>query len=443
MDKFLFCLIQYFLVSFSYILNIYNFKLLGVSLKNCYIYIIINVLVIAPLGYISESFIIPVSFFTIFILLYYKEKERLVNVIVSLLLSFITFMIVDLICGTLIINILNIDAAHLIKSKLLNIFLHISVMTSCFFASKAIGLIIKKNQLNKIKELNGSKFLTFILLNIGVSLAILYINAMINKSLNLSNKVITLNAVLFAAYFVTTIFTSYFFWTSVQRQNDYEKREKEFENFKEYTELLEDMHNDLRAFKHDHVNILATVKGYIDDKNISNLKDFFDKSIMPLSEGIISKNTRIGLLQNIKVVGLKGLLSSKIAKAQALNIDIFIDIAEEIDNIDIDMIELSRIIGILFDNALEAAVLCEKPAIKLGIVKREKSTIFIIINSCLEDIPPIHKMYEEGFSTKDENRGLGLNIVKKLIRQYSNITLRTTVEDREFCQELEICDYEK
>jgi two-component system, LytTR family, sensor histidine kinase AgrC len=444
MDRHLLVLFQSLMISFCYISNICNFRFVGARLRNCYMYIFINAIIITIfLGYKRESMVIPISFFIIFMLLYYKEKESFVNVIVSLMLSFITFMIVDLICGTILINVLNIDAAHLISNKLFNIFIHVSVVTSCFFVSKVIGSAIEKHRLNKIMEFKGSKFLTFILLNIGISLVILYINAMINKSLNISNNVITLNAILFLAYFITTLFISYFFWTSIQKQNDYEKREKDFENFKEYTELLETMHNDVRAFKHDYVNILATIKEYIDDENTTNLKDFFYKSIIPLSEGISNKNTRIGLLQKIKVVGLKGLLSSKIIGAQSLNVDVFIDIAEEIDNIDIDVIELSRIIGILFDNALEAAVLCEKPAVKLGIIKKENSFIFIIINSCSGDIPSIHKMYEEGFSTKGKNRGLGLYNVKKLIKQYPNVTLNTTIENKEFCQELEIYNHEK
>jgi two-component system sensor histidine kinase AgrC len=46
-------------------------------------------------------------------------------------------------------------------------------------------------------------------------------------------------------------------------------------------------------------------------------------------------------------------------------------------------------------------------------------------------------MFEKGFSTKGENRGVGLNNVKDILaNRYKNVILNTSIEDEMFKQEL-------
>lgn len=52
-------------------------------------------------------------------------------------------------------------------------------------------------------------------------------------------------------------------------------------------------------------------------------------------------------------------------------------------------------------------------------------------------------MYDEGFSTKGKNRGIGLNIVKDTVEDYSNILLNTEIKDNLFKQELVVCNENK
>lgn len=73
----------------------------------------------------------------------------------------------------------------------------------------------------------------------------------------------------------------------------------------------------------------------------------------------------------------------------------------------------------------------------LGIIKSLNCTTFIIENSCLSNLPPIHKLFEDGFSTKGTDRGFGLNIVRRLInKKYPNILLNTKIESEIFKHEL-------
>ena len=124
--------------------------------------------------------------------------------------------------------------------------------------------------------------------------------------------------------------------------------------------------------------------------------------------------------------------------AQELGIDVFIDIMEDIKRIDMDIVDLCRIVGILIDNAIEAALISTNRSLKVALVNKNSSTIIAIINSCPDNTPPIYKLFQKGFSTKGQNRGLGLSNLKELISHYNNISLDTIIENGEFIQNLEI-----
>ena len=85
---------------------------------------------------------------------------------------------------------------------------------------------------------------------------------------------------------------------------------------------------------------------------------------------------------------------------------------DEIDKIDMNTIELSRITGIIIDNAIEASEALEDPLIRIAFIDNEESVTFIVMNKCSDNTPKIHELFEEGFSTKGDNRGLGLSTLK-------------------------------
>lgn len=103
-----------------------------------------------------------------------------------------------------------------------------------------------------------------------------------------------------------------------------------------------------------------------------------------------------------------------------------------------DTIDLCRILGILLDNAIEAAVLCANPVLNLGIIKKQRSISFIVINSFEGETPKIHEIYVRGFSTNGTGRGIGLANLKSILSNYYNTILDTSIEDNLFIQNIEI-----
>ena len=101
-----------------------------------------------------------------------------------------------------------------------------------------------------------------------------------------------------------------------------------------------------------------------------------------------------------------------------------------------DIVDISRCLGILLDNAIEAALESDKKSMDIAIIKKNTSIIIVVANSYNGDIPVISKLFKEGFSTKGENRGLGLSNLKEIINKYNNVSLDTYIKEQKFYQEL-------
>ena len=68
------------------------------------------------------------------------------------------------------------------------------------------------------------------------------------------------------------------------------------------------------------------------------------------------------------------------------------------------------------------------------LVKLDKEIVFVVQNSRQSRYVNLEEIYQVGFSTKGENRGLGLSNVKEIIDKYDDITLETDIETNYFIQ---------
>ncbi|MGL5244298.1 MAG: sensor histidine kinase, partial [Sarcina sp.] len=158
----------------------------------------------------------------------------------------------------------------------------------------------------------------------------------------------------------------------------------------------------------------------------------------PLSTNFENGILKLELLKNIHIIELKGILSAKVIKAKNSGIKVILDIADPICNISMNILDICKIIGILLDNSIDAAIKCSSPYIKIAIINKKNSVLFVIINNHNETLPSIDKLFTEGFSTKGSNRGLGLSNLKETLNKYNNVLLDTSLEKNCFLQKLEI-----
>ncbi len=430
-------IITTFISIFSLIFSTYNLKIIESTKKNFFKNLIIISLVAGISSFKFEMLLIPVSFAVTMILLF-LENRKVVKNFISMILAIIIMILSDTIQGAIFIKILNKDINQILNDKCTFICMHLLLFLIAFVLSSFIAFILKKFKFDLDKVYFKNRFTILIFVNIVLTSLIFYINAMMIKYNHVDNIIILVDSILFLSYFFYTVIMTYFFTVYLKKEMELKNKKLEFDNLQEYTSSLEIMYNDMRKFRHDYINILSSMTGYIENKDLNGLEEFFNKKILNLSKNISKKNYKLDKLQNIKIPELKGLLSSKVIRAQELGIDVFIDIMEPIEFINMDIIDLCRSIGILLDNASEAALLCTIPSLKIGIVHKKNSIMILIINSCLKDNPPIYKMFQKGFSTKGVNRGVGLSNLKEILGNYSHICLDTNFENQEFIQNLHI-----
>lgn len=224
---------------------------------------------------------------------------------------------------------------------------------------------------------------------------------------------------------------------SLKIEMDLKRETEEKDRIEEYSHVVEEMYNETRKFKHDYINMLTSLKEYIDNANVNELKDFFYDNVLNIDKNIKWNNTNIDKLKYIKILPLKALLSTKLIKALSLGLNIRVEIVEDISHISMNIMDLCRILGILLDNSIEAAQKCDLPKLYFCICTKKDYVIIAVHNNFAGIKPVVHKVYKKGFSTKGDGRGLGLYILKNIIdTKYDNVFINTSVENNMFIQEL-------
>ena len=219
-----------------------------------------------------------------------------------------------------------------------------------------------------------------------------------------------------------------------------EAKQKAMQDLQDYTRNLEAMYNSLRSFKHDYVNILLSLSGYIEDGDIDRLKDFFESKIFPTKNLITGEDYKLNQLSNISVLEIKSLLSAKMIYAHESGIDITIDIPDKVESFLIDTVDLARILGIFLDNAIEATLETEQPQIGLNIIQNKTGVSIIISNRFRDNGIMLHTLKQKGFSTKIGHQGIGLENAQKIISSYDNVLLETTMKCDYFTQHIELTE---
>ena len=215
-------------------------------------------------------------------------------------------------------------------------------------------------------------------------------------------------------------------------------KQKALQDLQDYAQNLEAMYNGLRSFKHDYVNILLSLSGYIENGDMDELKKFFESKIFPTKNLIDQGDYKLNQLGNIGVLEIKSLLCAKMIYAHESGIEVTIDIPDKVDGFLMDTVDLARILGIFLDNAIEAALETSQPQIGLNIIQNEEG-VSVIISNCFQDNGvALHRLKQKGFSTKTGHQGIGLSNVQKIIGSYDNVLLETTIRRGRFTQHMEL-----
>ncbi len=237
----------------------------------------------------------------------------------------------------------------------------------------------------------------------------------------------------------------YFFISiySLVKTTKLEVTSKSLEEAQLYNKTLNILHDNLRTFRHDFCNIMQSLGGYIADNDMEGLKLYYD-SIRKESDTL---NNLTALNPNlINDAGLYSLITSKYYTAEQDGIKFNINILANFNDISISTYTLSRILGILLDNAIDAARISTEKEISFSVYGPSQNSsinryIINIENTYSNKDVNIDKIFEKGYSSKTTDKkfhGIGLWEVNKLIKKNKNLNLKTEKNSKYFIQNLEI-----
>ncbi len=219
-----------------------------------------------------------------------------------------------------------------------------------------------------------------------------------------------------------------FFTMRVLRTDRFEQ-ELELEKFYNFT--LEMLAGDLRRVKHNYDNSLAVIYGYASHGETDELNRYLEE--------IIGQNnhhhTGMPSLLNIKNAGLGAIVSSKLKKAEENDVEVSVKVPYPVHEIKMRISDLCEAVGILLDNAIEAAMESMDKRVRLELVSL-KGEVRISIENHFGGSVPLRQMKEKGWSTKGDHRGLGLWIADQLVKKNRNCVLNSSIHEDLFKQEL-------
>lgn len=105
--------------------------------------------------------------------------------------------------------------------------------------------------------------------------------------------------------------------------------------------------------------------------------------------------------------------------------------------VDMDVWDFVRCLGILIDNAMEAALGTQQPWVELVLLAQEGGISLRVSNSYANILEP-EKMWNDGWSTKGTGRGLGLPGYQRILESYPNASPYTSWKNGVFVQELTV-----
>lgn len=199
---------------------------------------------------------------------------------------------------------------------------------------------------------------------------------------------------------------------------------EKFDDLYNYIQTMEEYIDSEKLNIHEYKNQLSVIKSMTNNKKI---KEYIDSLVVETKiEGEWSSE-----LKTLPKGGLKGLLYYKLAQASSKGINVLVTVSKDCNAVFKkfsleETKQLSRLVGIYMDNAIEATANTKKKNLTLEIYKIKGNVNIVISNSIEEDID-LKQVTKKGFSSKGKGRGNGLYLAKKMLAKNTKIEAESKI----------------
>ena len=399
-----------------------DFKL---SFKNSLILFISALAIFSVNVFLISKYKILLLYLVIFLSLKFIFKENTYQLLYKSFIFYILLLFCDFIMS-LFLMLLPIDSEKIYALNLTKALSTIfdSVAFLALFTFKKTYNFIKKS-FHSLEEKYSIHLNLFIFLFLIMFLLVTYLNAY-----NFDFNTFFFVFVIIASFLVLSIILlkSYF-----KNSTALKEQQSLLNIMSEYEGMLEKD----RVNRHEMINNLLVLKSF-DDKNSDKYREILDDIIKEYQENKSKTYRSLYSLPN----GVKGIVYYKMANIIDQGVEFTSEISntvyEEFDKLESKLYyKVCKIVGILIDNAIEAAIDTKEKFILIEMFK-EKDTLNIIIENSFNNNFDLNDINKKGFSTKGKNRGYGLHIVNKLVKSSDDMFFKQSISNSKFLSELKI-----
>lgn len=335
----------------------------------------------------------------IYIILKIKDKRAIIYS-----LNIMIFLSISEIIATLIMVLIGIKSVQIVNHPIYNVIANvlISLVTIGLISIPFINKFVSKINSFFIKDAKKIYYLySFI--------AILYV--LVSKN--------GLELILKSNYYINVLFvicvTILIVFIIINEQKQIQLKEINKQAIS-YIQKYEKIITEQGKANHEFKNQLMVIKGYA-DMNSPKLKDYL-KAVVEDSNKRASTYL-ISQLNTFPDGGVKGLLYYKLSIMEEKKIKYEIYSSEKVKSAakkisDDDMICLTKILGVLIDNAIDAASKARDKKIIINLSKERGNLCFDISNTFSGKIEK--EKLGTGYTTKGKGHGFGLRLVKDIVK---------------------------
>lgn len=255
----------------------------------------------------------------------------------------------------------------------------------------------------------------------------------ISHKINIFGRIIPLIITFLIIQCIFVIILFNFELSRHDKLNEQKIKQTEIEGLLKYTEKLEKEERRLRKFKHDSQNMLLSLKELADFED----RNEFKQGVMKLEEYF---NVRFASneiwefndFDNLKNPYVKSIFINKVQDMRNMKITAEFSCPKIIEDIDIPVFDLVRVLGITLDNAVEAVSGNRNGRIAMNIMKVRGAVKFVISNTVTGPHKPVGKLIQEGYTTKSRHHGLGLGNIRDIRKENGNLFVSYKYEEDMF-----------
>ncbi len=383
------------------------------------------------------TFLVPTSY-SVFVniivwplMVFFILKAGILKSILSEVITMVVTSILEFIFANIFLQLFNVTADMIMVVPLYRLIVILSIYLILFIITKLINLFKVNIQIFDNMSLKTKTLLIINALLIILVLAMqFYLVRYYSNSMPLFITLISTISLI--AYFIVSIY-------SMINASKLETTKIDLENANSTIHSLKILHDQVRSFKHDFDNMVNSIGGYVVNEDIPGLKKYYQQ----LLEECNKTNNLYALSPSvINHPAIYHLLATKYYEADQKNIQINLNVFLDLNEIEerMKIYDFTRILGILLDNAMDAAEECDKKIINVTFRKDISNNMILVIiqNTYNNKDVNTEEIYQKGITTKENHSGLGLWKVRQILMHNNNLNLFTTKNDEFFTQQFEI-----